>query len=351
MEKISAIGIECSNRCNLTSVCRHCYGITGIADTNRIIELSDRVIEIIIKEISSIAKTITITGGEPTVYPQLVNRLVEDTGLPWMLMTNGIIWRKDFQPQAVAVSLDPNDIRPGVNPRRVIKNVLRYNCNLSINTVLSPAIDLFLFYDLLKDTAVKLAKDGHYISEWKLGFVVQKGYACKHSDIFVDWDTIFIRLREFLRVYFKERPFPIALRGSFFTKNISEEEDRVLINMTRNPCLDCFQQSKYMVINANGCVQFCSVDRNRVVPIKKSLINACIKVLQFPELTKLSYSDWKECCDCRWFRICGGGCPSLAETYGNGWTGKDVFQCEIMKRTEEMLLPVFPIWMQQIYSV
>jgi radical SAM protein with 4Fe4S-binding SPASM domain len=348
MIKIPALGIEYSNSCNLKDVCKHCYGVTG-TEGSGLIKLSDKVIDIIIKEAPLIAESITITGGEPTTYPDAVNRIVSGTRLPWTLMTNGVIWRKDFHPSGVLVSLDCQDLRPGVNPVNVINNVLKYNCNLSVNTVLSAKVDLFMLYDVLKRANNKLQKKGKKISEWKLGFVVKKGRASYHPEIFAQWDEIFYHLKEFLKIYFREQPFPLAIRGGFFTKNISKNDNPPKINTSRNPCLDCFHRTRYMAINAHGRVQMCGTASNISVPIKNSLINACIKVLNSPELTKFNYKDWKQCYNCRWFRICGAGCPSLAETYNQGWMGKDLYQCEIMKRIKGILFPILPNYIQKLF--
>lgn len=351
MNKISALGIECFNSCNLSGVCTHCYGVTGIANTSNTITLNQKVVDVVIREAPSIVESITITGGEPTVRPDFVKKIVSGIRLPWMLMTNDTIWSNNLRPSAVLISLDPPDLRPNIDPIHVMENALKYDCDISVNTVLSAGIEIRPMYELLKDISVRLAMGGHKISEWKLGFVIQKGHATRHPEIFADWDKIFLELRDFLKIYFREKPFHVALRGSFFTKNIGEKEKRSRINLSRNPCLDCFSRSKLMCINTDGCLQMCSVARNKSIPIKNSLIDAAIKALQLPELIKLTYDDWKQCLGCRWFSLCGGGCPSLAETSGQGWTGKDLYQCEIMKRTEEILLPVFPRHMQQIYKI
>jgi radical SAM protein with 4Fe4S-binding SPASM domain len=348
MVKIPALGIEYSNSCNLKDVCKHCYGATGTEGPG-LIKLSDKIIDIIIKEAPLIAESITITGGEPTTYPDVVKRIVSGTKLPWTLMTNGVIWRKDFHPFGALVSLDCQDVRPGVNPSEVMHNVLKYNCNLSINTVLSAGVNLFELYDILKKASDRLQKTGKKISEWKLGFVVKKGRASHHPEIFAEWDKIFYHLKEFLRIYFKEQPFPLAIRGGFFTKNISKNDKIPKINLSKNPCLDCFHRTRYMTINVHGRVQMCSAASNKSVPINNSLVDACIKILNSPELTELTYKDWKQCRDCRWFGICGAGCPSLAETYNQGWTGKDIYQCEIMKRIEDILLPVLPDYIQKLF--
>lgn len=343
MKKISAVGIELSNLCNLSHICRHCYGITGLANTEKLIQISDKSIEILSEELPLVAESITLTGGEPTIYPQKVNNLISKMRLPWMLMTNGVVYRYDFHPKAVLVSLDPPDIRPSIDPEIVIKNVLRYKCNLSVNTVMSKNIDLFSFYKILKKAVFELDKTGHYISEWKISFVIDKGFAIYHPEIFADWDIAFQHLAKFLEIYFQEQPFHLAIRGLFFTKNISENNIPNKFDFSSNPCLDCFHRTLYTTINAEEKVQLCSVARNKAVSIKKGFINAYSKILELPELRILSYNDWKECLDCKWLSVCGCGCPSLAELYGGRWTGKDIIQCKILSYAEKYLLSVLPL--------
>jgi radical SAM protein with 4Fe4S-binding SPASM domain len=351
MKKLPAIGVELSNVCNLVNVCRHCYGVTGISEKGKIITISNKTLEMLIDEIPLIANSVTITGGEPTMYPRKVNDFVRRIGLPWMLMTNGVVYCKDFHPQAVLVSLDAQDIRPEIDPRKVIKNVLRYGCNLSVNTVISKETNLFSFYELLKKASVALERKNCHISEWKINFVVQRGFAVNHFETLFEWDTTFKHLAEFLKVYFQEQPFHLAVKGLFFTKNLNNGDFIPGLNSKSNPCLDCLNRGLYMTINAYEEIQLCSVARNKAVSIKKGLIDACFKVFQFPELKQMTYRNWKNCQKCKWIKICGCGCPSLAETYGGKWTGKDVFQCKIMEQMEKYLLPVLPSTIQRIFSL
>lgn len=351
MEKLPAIGIEFTNVCNLANICRHCYGITGLSKKEKIIHISNKTLEMLIEEIPLIANSVTITGGEPTMYQEKIRNFISRIRLPWMLMTNGVIYCKDFHPNAVLISLDPFDLRPGINPQKVIENALKYKCNLSVNTVMSKKINLFSLYELLKKATVILDRIKCHISEWKINFVVQRGFAIYHPEIFAEWDNAFKHLAEFLKLYFQEQPFHLAVKGSFFTKNINKNNYFSGLDIKSNPCLDCFHRSLYMTINANEEIQLCSVARNKAVSVKNGLVDACLKIFQFPELKRLTYKNWEECqlCKCKWFQICGCGCPSLAEQFTGKWTGKDISQCEIMAMTEKYLLPVLPVNLQKYF--
>ncbi len=93
-----------------------------------------------------------------------------------------------------------------------------------------------------------------------------------------------------------------------------------------------------------------TVCRDVSVPIEGSLIEAVDALLLRKELSELTYADWKECEGCRYRDICGCGCPSLAETYGNTWTGKDTLQCSIMQYWEQYILPIFPDELRTVYQ-
>lgn len=89
-----------------------------------------------------------------------------------------------------------------------------------------------------------------------------------------------------------------------------------------------------------------SVRINNSCGLKKALNKIC----NCKELKIFDYSSWSECLNCRYLQICGGGCPGLAHIYTNKWTGRDIYQCEIMKNTEEFLLPILPILIRNIFE-
>ena len=342
--KFSALQIEYSSVCNMHAVCKHCYGATGILNTEETI--SDATMDVILTEAKYIADSITVTGGEPAMFPQMTQMICNESGLPVFIMTNGKAVIENIAPASVLFSLDGNDARPGVDPDEVIHNVLKYNCNLACNTVLTSELDLLEYFQKVQElNKVLLSRDQH-LREWKLGFVVNRGRAAEHEELFPDIDTVFKQLREFLIMYFKEPPFHLAIRGFLYTKFLTDKYVQSIKNFTllqeRNPCLDCYGRGEILTINTEGCVQMCTVHRDVSEPIGDSLIDAVYRLLQRKEFTELTYKDWTDCHRCRYWNICGGGCPSLAQSYGGTWTGKDTFQCVIMEKWEEYILPILP---------
>ncbi len=331
-EKFSALQIEYSSRCNMQDVCKHCYGATGIHEAEKTIP--DKVMEVILAEAKYIASSITITGGEPATFPHMTRRICNESGLPVFVMTNGMKLIEGITPASVLFSLDANDARPGINPDTILKNVLGYNCNLACNTVLTSDLDLLSYFEKMKALNKKLLSRGQHLREWKLGFVIDRGRATKHRNLFPDIDVVFKQLRQLLITYFEDPPFHLAIRGFLYTKFLTDAYLQSIKNFKlqekRNPCLDCYGRGEILTVNTEGRVQMCTVHRTVSEPITDSLIDAVLKLLQRNEFTALTYRDWSECHSCRYWNICGGGCPSLAENYGGSWTGKDTFQCTIM---------------------
>ena len=132
---------------------------------------------------------------------------------------------------------------------------------------------------------------------------------------------------------------------------MGESNNPLQLDMNSNPCRDCFHRSIFTTVNAESKVQLCSIARNKSYTINDGLIDGYINVLNLPELNSLTYKDWKDCLGCKWINICGCGCPSLSESYGTGWTGKDIVQCEILNRLEKYILPVLPIEMRKAFFV
>lgn len=351
-EKVSALQIEYSTVCNMKHLCTHCYGATGVLNENQTI--SDDVMEVILREAKLIAESITITGGEPACFPEIVKRISLESELPIMLMTNGLEYVEGVHPHGVLFSLDPPDVRLLSNVDSVIKNVERYECNLACNTVLSRELDIFDYYEILKKLNNRLYGRELEVLEWKLGFIIKKGKARSNKSIQPNLENMFKKLQDFLVVYFKEQPFPLAVRGFLYTSFLEERYlnsvENFKVNQTRNPCLDCFGRGEILTINTSGCVQLCTTCREVSVPIGKSLIDAVNKLIAKDEISTYTYNDWKDCQDCKYFNLCACGCPSLAMTYGNLWQGKDLFQCEIMEKWEQYIVPILPAPVREVYE-
>lgn len=351
-DKVEALQVEYSSVCNMAHICTHCYGATGVVKKPE--TLTEEVLRTIIEEAKFIAKSITITGGEPACFPDVVRRISNESGLPIMLMTNGLEFIEDVNPSGVLFSLDGHDVRPVPDLGRILRNVERYNCNLACNTVLSRGLNLFEYYKKLKKLNERLLVREQHVIEWKLGFIIDKGKAVSNKNIFPDIDRVFQDLRDFLVVYFEETPFPLAVRGFLYTRFMEdihlESVPDFKLNPLRNPCLDCLGRGEILTVNTSGHVQLCTVSRDVSVPIRESLIDAVLQLLTRKELTKYVYQDWIECLECRYRNICGCGCPSLATTYGNEWTGKDPFQCMVMERWEKYIVPILPEGVREVYQ-
>lgn len=345
MERISVLQLEYSTECNMKNICKHCYGATGVNEIPT--KVSNRVLDIVLSEAKELVKYITITGGEPAVFPEITRKVCEKSRLPMFLMTNGVKFIENLKPFSVLFSLDANDLRPGVDNGLILNNVLRYNCDLACNTVLSSEIDIMETYEKMKSVDSSLKQKGHHLREWKLGFVINKGRALKNQGISPDMDHIFRKLNKFLKIYFQENPFNLAIRGFLYTKFLTDSFLNSIkdfkIDLNRNPCLDCYGRGEILTVNVGGEVQMCTVCREISVPIEDSLVDAVWELLNKKQFSDYSYRDWEDCLKCKYLNICGCGCPSLSMTYGGRWNNRDILQCEIMEKWEKYIIPVLPV--------
>jgi radical SAM protein with 4Fe4S-binding SPASM domain len=346
------IGLELSNICNMQGICKHCDGAVGQYGAEQRF-MPQETLSVIKREAFKFFSSITYSGGEVSCYPWLIKDLASSINLPFVLMTNGLKVIRGIKPTLVLVSLDPSDLRPGVDNDKIMENMLLYNCDLSVNTVLSAQVDIFELYQLLKKTQKKLRQRKRCVQEWKISFIVDNGLASQNKSIFPEWSEIFSQLAQFLPVYFKEVPFHLAVRGIFYTKNLLHfGNDNPQIDLNLNPCQYCFNRLYYTVINLEGNLQLCSIARNVTFQVgySNTLKEALQRIDNCRELKEFTYTSWQECLKCRYFRICAGGCPGLAYIYTGEWTNRDVYQCEILKNTEQFLLPILPAKVKQIFT-
>ncbi len=104
--------LEITNRCNLR--CPHCGSTSGEARAG---ELTLAELRALVRELRSLGcEEVTVLGGEALLRPDWLEiaRAVRDEGLDLVLITNGLLLRRDYQlralrdlaPRIVGVSLD-----------------------------------------------------------------------------------------------------------------------------------------------------------------------------------------------------------------------------------------------------
>ena len=98
---------ECTTRCNLS--CRHCGSDCGVQSRQKDMPLEDflRVLDTIPSKDRPKNFTVVLTGGEPTLRPDLVRCGEEITrrGFAWGMVSNGYFYSEDKQAQLLRAGM------------------------------------------------------------------------------------------------------------------------------------------------------------------------------------------------------------------------------------------------------
>ena len=213
------------------------------------------------------------------------------------------------------------------------------------------------------DFGEKLKKQGNSFIRWKLSFPESAGFARKHPEIFPDWDNLFQQLAEFLPIFFAEKKFHLSLRGIFSTEHLAVNQAfldgpvKIPMDLSHgNPCSNRPQRQNSCFVTVDGNLKMCSEGQNvPIIPIGDSIITAIRKMEKLPILTDYSYSDWEQCLNCRYLRLCncgnGFGCPGLTSVNGRKWTDPNWYHCMIMKMMEKYLLDILPQKLKEFFKL
>ena len=254
-KKLATLGLEVSNRCNMVGICRHCNGAPGMKGRG-IKYIPDSIIKMVTNEAPDLFCAVCYSGGEIATYADRIRQMASSIHLPYSFMTNGLEVIDGTNPTSVLLSVDSDDIRPGVEHKVIFDNAFRYQNNASVSTALSRNLDIQQVYREMCDMNVRLKSSGHELSDWRLGFILPEGFASKNLSIFPSWNDIFERLASFLKVFFQEWPFHLAIKGIINTANLADliaQGDGVYeLNYESNPCRDCRLRHIYPVINFNA---------------------------------------------------------------------------------------------------
>lgn len=178
---------------------------------------------------------------------------------------------------------------------------------------------------------------------WRIGLPKVLGrYEENHEHLEVGFDEVIAVFKKLIIRWLKERP-ELRLELSDFFRTDSFEigfEDHQLED---NPC-------KYAMTNAsikpNGKVVFCASmeifePANLGYAVQEGLENVWYGERHM-NYRKLKIKDLEKCAQCRYVRICGGGCRSNALLSYGSLYAEDPRACTAMKMLEEEIMPMLP---------
>jgi len=294
-------------------------------------------------------KNFTLTGGEPFLYrrwPEIIKACGEDSRV--VISTNG----KHFSPNNLKIikefpqvkefrtsldGLETNDlIRDGSHYAQALKKIkllksVLPECKIMIQTVIyeQNIPEIMPLYEELKSIGIYC---------WRLSQLWKTVRTEKNRDIidFSDYDKMFDLYTEVIKRHqIDAKPFLLRIDSVYYSW--IDKEDYAPMDLAGHPCDYNFS---HLCVNANGDLIFCPALNVTYGSVKNQGVKEAVEdsgwFNNFKKITVESLG----CGDCRYIKICGGGCRADALR----WLGKveeiDPNSCCIMPQIEARILPL-----------
>ncbi|MDD5031671.1 MAG: radical SAM protein [Patescibacteria group bacterium] len=349
--------LEITGKCDLQ--CLYCHA----GEKNTQICLASEMTlgrwsEVIAEAKSLGVRIFTLTGGEPFLNPDWM-KIAELCGAESrvIISTNGEHFsEKNLEilsglPQVVEfrTSLDglaANDIiRDGSSFQRTLASIKRLKeylpgagIMIQTTTYQNNLGEIEQLYEILK---------GIPITRWRLAQLWKTVRTEKNRDI-LDFSNYRLMFRMYARIIRRHQadgqPFRLGIDNvydSFITR-----EEYADFNMLAHPCLYEFE---FLCVNANGDLVFCPALNLPYASVKNMGIAEAVAGSSWLRDFKAITIDSLPCGNCRYLKICGGGCRADAYRWLGDLKTLDPNSCCIMRRVEEQIMPVLNGAEQAVY--
>ncbi len=354
---LSDVLVEITGECNLK--CRHCFNDRFNTPEEIAKEMSPKQLLKLISELDDLnTRRIQLSGGEALLRPDLwevMDALEKHKIFLDVISTNALLVDKELAARfgkrfnkngALYISMDgiTADTYEALRGENTFDNV-----NHSLDMLSQEGCRMFINTMAFKQNLQQLEEmydwvvDRPSIMGWRIGLPKVLGrYMEHHNHLEVEFDEVIKTFRRILKRWLKERPnFRLELSDFFRTDCLDIGFDTHL--PTDNPC-------KYAMTNASikpdGTVVFCaSLEVHEPAILGNALTDGLPSVWygqRHMDFRQLTIGDIPKCLDCRYSKLCGGGCRSNAILSYGSLTDVDPRACSAMQLLEDEILELLP---------
>ncbi len=340
--------------CNMR--CVYCYDKSRVEKGQGRKELSSEDIVKIIRDVRSFGiKQIMITGGEPLLKLGIEDILNACNGVALYLCTNGtylenyfsVLSEIGFEKLHIHSSLDGLDyhvkyVKNGTTAKQLLntmkkaKDCIR-NVHIGLNTVINHD-NIHEFNDMY-DSIIEAGIDKWTIS---MPYIVSEVVRNKHP--FPEFEALANAVALLLEKHFTlGEPIRLSV-GGFYKYEMFDTKTVPLKRQNEHPCMPNCNGARGIIIDSFGNVLDCLLDN----PKEKSLLKN-FQDGSFIDLTqhvknrsfyKMRLEDVKPCRDCRYLKLCGGGCRYNSKVLFGDYFNPDPIRCSCYPMMEKYILPV-----------
>ena len=342
--------LEITNRCNLR--CKYCHATDG-DDSIKEYGLSE--LESIIEEGRGLGcEEVVFIGGEPLMHPNFWE-LVKKSSIPKVIITtNSTLFGKenlkklseDKKIKEVRLSIDglgANDKnREGSSYKQILRTAeeikkIRNDIRLVVQTTCyNENIDeLEFLYEELKKIN---------IDKWRISLVWDVGRA-RGKDLFsyFQFDRLIKKFKKIILKYLDDKAFELEIYNTYNSNLGIEEYGSFAYDIS-----PCDYYSDILCVCVGNKVMYCPKfkDKKR---FKESISETLDVNKKFTgSLTNIKIKDLS-CAECRYLKLCGGGCRANAFSYYGDLKGPDPIACKMLPLVEKEIVPILPKFQAEVY--
>lgn len=367
MHKIPFVYIENTLKCNLK--CTMCSNPTE----HEMHAMSKKQILQLIDYFSQITDKIIFSGGESLIDPNIVEYIKRiPKGKEISLLTNGTMFDSpafvEVAPYLTELRVSIDDMydvetsqyRLGSSPVKIIKSLakaraLNDDMIIVITSILNEnfvtRMQEFVQFFIENEADVDVIRfiPQIYYKGRAPGSIKNDQYRC------MDFEFIAKSVAPFIKDYIENKKYDLIdvdIQHLFSSELFSESFEFVPYSAEQK----CCEYQKGVFVNNNGDIIFCPNSQSPIINIKDvanydELINARDLALECDRyhISDLSISEKTVCSECRYMKLCGGGCPAITYNTTNDVTLPDYIKCGFNIVWEKYILPLLPINIRQIY--
>lgn len=342
-----SLRIEITGRCNLK--CLYCQAARLNNPVAIASELQTERILTLIDEAKILGCTeFTLIGGEPFLnqdWPVIVEKCGKDSVVN--ITTNGHFFgertiakiRELPQIQEFRISLDGlishDVVRKGSNHKQLLATIAKMillfpDRRIVVQTTCNRQNlpELLNLYHELKRIG---------IFRWYIGQLGRFGRTKENEGLleFADYDDMFVVYRELIQTFHVDgKPFRLSIYNVYNSQITAE--DYIEMDLNTHPCLYYFG---VICVRASGELTFCPILDLPFASVKNQSLNDALKA---PRLTEFKQITTRSvfCSNCRYIKLCGGGCRADAFAWLGDIKELDPVSCSLMARVERDIVPI-----------
>lgn len=340
--------------CNMR--CTYCYDKSRVDRERCKKELSSEEIIKIIQEVRSLGiKQIKITGGEALLKPGIEKILSACEGVALYLCTNGTRLEDyfpalsgiNFEKLHIHSSLDGLDshvryAKNGTTAKQLLdvmkkaKYLIR-GVHVGLNTVINHE-NIYEFCDMYD------AITNAGIDKWTISMPYIVSEVVRNNHPFPEFEVLAKAVAKLLEKHFALRE-PIQLSiGGFYKYEMFDVKTIPPKQQGEHPCMPNCNGARGMIIDSFGNVLDCLLDNVEEKSMLKdfqegSFIGLTQRVKERP-FYRMKIKDVKQCCECRYLKLCGSGCRYNSKSLFGDYSNPDPMRCSCYPLMEKYVLPV-----------